>query len=309
MLDLVERLKSRSGTHPANCGGRNHYSGSTTGAGRGGPLPVRRRERAAPSPWLPIHPRPGRDRPLRRLADGLRGTTIRLLAVQTRAPIPAPPEARPQQKAKQTEEAKQDEPTRPEAGQGEAKAKAVGGRRMTITWSTAVRASFPRQPVRRGPPRARPGIPRERCGAAARRPARGPVRGLGNESERAAGLLTHLSRQLARTLRDLEGGLDGEEGLRNGHGNRGDRGGPPRGKTSAERGRSMPRITMSIRLGPMVHFQVEGELPRDRPVLEGLRKAEPDRRYDVQRPRRARLPGRRARRRNGRRRRAAGRTP
>jgi len=44
-------------------------------------------------------------------------------------PAAAPePEAKPQQNGKQTEEAKQDESAQPEAKQGEAKAKAVGGR-------------------------------------------------------------------------------------------------------------------------------------------------------------------------------------
>jgi hypothetical protein len=126
-------------------------------------------------------------------------------------PAAAEPEARPPQKAKQTEDAKQDESTRAEAGQGEAKAKAVGGRpqedhAVDILYGVlSIVSQFGSVLRERGQEYRKSGA------GAALGDRIEKIYAEVNESERnVLDVLTTSLGTLAAALRDIEGGLNGE---------------------------------------------------------------------------------------------------
>ena len=124
----------------------------------------------------------------------------------------AEPEASPQQKAKQTEEAKQDGATRPEAKPGEAKAKAVGGRPQddhavdVLYGVLSIVSQFGSVLRERGQEYRKSGAGAALGGRIEK------IYAEVSESERSVlDVLTTSLGTLAAALREIEGGLNGEQ--------------------------------------------------------------------------------------------------
>ena len=124
----------------------------------------------------------------------------------------AEPEARPQQKARQTEEAKQDESTKPEAKPGEAKAKAVGGRPQddhavdVLYGVLSIVSQFGSVLRERGQEYRKSGAGAALGGRIEK------IYAEVSESERSVlDVLTTSLGTLAAALREIEGGLNGEQ--------------------------------------------------------------------------------------------------
>ena len=142
------------------------------------------------------------------------GQSRRLPALQShgQARSAAEPEARPQQKARQSEEARQDESTRPEAKPGEAKAKAVGGRPQDdhavdmLYGVLSIVSQFGSVLRERGQEYRKSGAGAALGGRIEK------IYAEVNESERSVlDVLTTSLGTLAAALRDIEGGLNGEQ--------------------------------------------------------------------------------------------------
>ena len=124
----------------------------------------------------------------------------------------AEPEARPQQKARQSEEARQDESTQPEAKPGEAKAKAVGGRPQDdhavdmLYGVLSIVSQFGSVLRERGQEYRKSGAGAALGGRIEK------IYAEVNESERSVlDVLTTSLGTLAAALREIEGGLNGEQ--------------------------------------------------------------------------------------------------
>ena len=127
-------------------------------------------------------------------------------------PAAPEPEDTPQKKAKQTEEAKQDESTRPEAKQGEAKAKAIGGRPQDdhavdmLYGVLSIVSQFGSVLRERGQEYRKSGAGAALGGRIEK------IYAEVNESERSVlDVLTTSLGTLAAALREIEGGLNGEQ--------------------------------------------------------------------------------------------------
>ena len=152
--------------------------------------------------------------PLRRVGDRDGGQSRRLPALQSRgqASCGAEPEAGPQQEAKQSEEAKQDESTKPETKPGEAKAKAVGGRPQDdhavdmLYRVLSIVSQFGSVLRERGQEYRKSGAGAALGGRIEK------IYAEVNESERSVlDVLTTSLGTLAAALREIEGGLNGEQ--------------------------------------------------------------------------------------------------
>ena len=127
-------------------------------------------------------------------------------------PAAPEPEDTPQKNAKQTEEAKQDEFTRPEAKQGEAKAKAVGGRPQDdhavdmLYGVLSIVSQFGSVLRERGQEYRKSGAGAALGGRIEK------IYAKVNESERSVlDVLTTSLGTLAAALREIDGGLNGEQ--------------------------------------------------------------------------------------------------